>query len=213
MFTFPKTPYIYSETVRDDKVLNKEERNAFLSNVITIEEKVDGYNLGISFDDEGELLLQHRGAYVDDPKIHEWIKPKTDDLFDNLMNRYILFGEWCYYKHSIHYTELPNFFLGFDIYDTLLDKFYCITDRNYFLNKINIHPIPLIDIGIFTLENLQKYLITPSHFGPIKEGLYLRLDGEDFIEDRSKIVNSNFTQNIDIHWTKEPVIRNKILYK
>jgi atypical dual specificity phosphatase len=31
--------------------------------------------------------------------------------------RYILYGEWCYAKHSIHYARLPDLFLAFDIYD------------------------------------------------------------------------------------------------
>jgi len=28
----------------------------------------------------------------------------------------ILYGEWCYAKHSIHYTMLPDYFIAFDIF-------------------------------------------------------------------------------------------------
>ena len=31
--------------------------------------------------------------------------------------RNILYGEWVYAKHSIHYTALPGYFIAFDIWD------------------------------------------------------------------------------------------------
>ena len=30
--------------------------------------------------------------------------------------RYILFGEWLFARHTIHYRELPHYFFEFDIY-------------------------------------------------------------------------------------------------
>ena len=38
-------------------------------------------------------------------------------LFEILSEKFILFGEWCYAQHSIFYDRLPDWFLGFDIYD------------------------------------------------------------------------------------------------
>ena len=42
--------------------MSEEERDEFLRYQITVEEKIDGANLGISFDGDGNLLLRNRGA-------------------------------------------------------------------------------------------------------------------------------------------------------
>ena len=34
-----------------------------------------------------------------------------------LGDRFILFGEWLYARHSVHYRRLPHYFFEFDIYD------------------------------------------------------------------------------------------------
>ena len=34
-----------------------------------------------------------------------------------LEDRFILFGEWVYARHSVHYRRLPHYFFEFDIYD------------------------------------------------------------------------------------------------
>jgi hypothetical protein len=36
---------------------------------------------------------------------------------DSESPRFILFGEWVYAKHSIHYSKLPAYFIAFDIFD------------------------------------------------------------------------------------------------
>ena len=66
-FKFPSTPHLavlLGVDVRGDKVMSGEERGEFLRHEITVEEKIDGANLGISFDGDGSLRLQSRGALV-----------------------------------------------------------------------------------------------------------------------------------------------------
>ncbi len=62
-FKFPTTPHLATlpnVEVRGDKVLSPSERDEFLQHALTIEEKVDGANLGISFDKEGNVQFQNR---------------------------------------------------------------------------------------------------------------------------------------------------------
>ena len=66
-FKFPSTPHLavlLGVDVRGDKVMSEKERDEFLRHEITVEEKIDGANLGISFDGGGSLLLQNRGGIV-----------------------------------------------------------------------------------------------------------------------------------------------------
>jgi hypothetical protein len=45
-----------------------------------------------------------------------WKQQHQAALYSFLTPNLILFGEWCYSKHSIHYTKLPDYFLAFDMY-------------------------------------------------------------------------------------------------
>ncbi len=47
----------------------------------------------------------------------QWASAKRGLLRDMLDSDYLLFGEWLYARHSIHYRQLPHFFFEFDIYD------------------------------------------------------------------------------------------------
>nr|WP_319495301.1 RNA ligase family protein [uncultured Desulfobacter sp.] len=138
-FKFPSTPHLIvlgGNQVREDKVLTKESRNIFLKNQLIVEEKIDGANLGISFDQDGTLILQNRGAVLSPPytgqwqKLKRWLSIHMEKLFDHLHDRYILFGEWCFAKHSIGYNKLPDYFLGFDVFDKKNDKFLSFDLRN-----------------------------------------------------------------------------------
>jgi hypothetical protein len=42
------------------------------------------------------------------------------------------------------------------------------------------------------------------------EGIYLRIESEDFVQKRCKLVRHDFIQNIESHWQKHEMIRNTI---
>lgn len=53
----------------------------------------------------------------------------------------------------------------------------------------------------------------PSYYGANKiEGIYLRRDKGNWLEKRAKLVRADFTQTIDEHWSRKPLIPNKIQY-
>ncbi len=61
-YKFPSTPHLAllgDIEVRDDKIMPEAERDKFLQNKIVVEEKIDGANLGISFDVEGNIRTQN----------------------------------------------------------------------------------------------------------------------------------------------------------
>ena len=216
-FKFPSTPHIVllrNVEIRDDKVLSESERNEFLRNELVIEEKVDGANLGISFDSEGNIRLQVRGAYLFPPfvgqwkKLAEWLHPRFEVLFDHLVDQFILFGEWCFAQHSISYNRLPDWFLGFDVYDKSNEKFFSTERRNAFFEEIGIDQVPLIGRGHYSLSGL-KALFSKSEFGDsLAEGLYLRLDHGKWLVKRAKIVHPIFIQSIEQHWSKSQLRTN-----
>lgn len=215
---FPSTPYIEFQkgTIRKEKVLTEKEIEMILTQRIYVEEKIDGANLGISFDCEGNLLLQNRGSYLYPPLegqwklLNGWIKKHENRMFDVLADEYILFGEWCYATHSIYYDSLPDWFVGFDILEKKSNRFLNVPKRNLMMNQIGIFTVPLLGKGAFTLEQLKQFF-GKSRFGNEEcEGIYLRQDGVDYLNYRAKIVRDDFRQNIDIHWSKKRMTYNKI---
>lgn len=218
-FKFPSTPHLAllgDVTVRGDKVMSESERGEFLRHEIVVEEKVDGANLGISFDSSGNICAQNRGAYLHLPssgqwkKLSEWLKPRTDALFEQLTDQFILFGEWCYAQHSVIYDRLPDWFLGFDIYDKSNAKFFSCHRRNEVFRTIGIIQVPLIKRGYFSLSELNSFLSQSQLSDKPAEGLYLRLDRSDWLEQRTKLVRPAFIQSVEQHWSRSGVKANRL---
>ncbi|MDA3787227.1 MAG: RNA ligase family protein [Desulfobacula sp.] len=217
---FPSTPHLAvlgENIIRVDKVLSRKNRDAFLKSRLIVEEKIDGANLGISFDGQGNLTLQNRGSILLQPysgqwkKLAKWLPPRLENLFDHLHDQYILFGEWCFAKHSVEYNRLPDYYLGFDLFDKTSRQFLSFDWRNQMFEQMNISSVPFIKKGTFSLQQLEN-LMGNSRFsdGPA-EGIYLRHDGDNWLKQRAKIVKAKFIQTIDVHWFRKAIIPNQII--
>lgn len=99
------------------------------SQFLVIEEKLDGTGVTLFFDNNLDLQIWHRGSKASGKEfdhLHTWANAHYDALFDLLSQRFVLFGEWMYAKHSIYYDKLPldpetgspQYFLESDIFDT-----------------------------------------------------------------------------------------------
>lgn len=218
-FKFPSTPHLTllgTNSVRDDKVFSKNEMDGFLEHELMIEEKMDGANLGISFDSSGNLNLQNRGSYLLKPysgqwkRLVGWLPFKLEFIFDCLQDRYILFGEWCFARHSVWYNNLPDWFLGFDIFDKQAGRFLSCKKRDKMFKRMNIFPIPLIGSGCFTLKELKEFFRKSVFSNTSAEGIYLRYDKGAWLEDRAKLVRPEFIQAIETHWSGKGIIPNKL---
>lgn len=219
-YKFPSTPYIEfdKKTVRKDKVLSRNEIEIILNKEIILEEKIDGANLGISFSEDGKLLLQNRGSYLYPPFegqwkiLQQWIKRYEEKMFDSLTNEFVLFGEWCYATHTIYYDSLPDWFVGFDIFEKKTEKFLSTEKRNTIMRNIGISIVPMLGRGFFSLDDLRMTFCTSKFGTNICEGIYIRQEEGDYLNYRAKIVRNDFSQNIGEHWSKQEIRHNKIAY-
>ena len=216
---FPSTPHLAllgNADIRNDKVMTASERNEFLCHELVVEEKIDGANLGISFDSNGNIRAQNRGVYLDLPglgqwkKLREWLTPRTDAFFEHLFDRYILFGEWCYAKHAVFYDRLPDWFLGFDIYDRETVRFLSCGRRNELFRTIRIYPVPTIRCGYFTLSGLSELLLQSMLGDHPAEGIYLRDDRGGWLVRRAKLICPGFVQSVEQHWSRKNIVPNRL---
>ena len=218
-FKFPSTPHLAllgDVEVRDDKVMSKSERDELFRHELVVEEKVDGANLGISFDAEGNVRTQNRGSYLQLPssgqwkKLSDWLDLRIDSFFEQLTDRFILFGEWCYAQHSVIYDQLPDWFLGYDIFDKNNVKFFSCSRREKLFRRLDIFQVPIIGHGHYSLSELQS-LLSKSQLGKKPaEGLYLRVDQGDWLVQRAKLVRPAFIQSVDQHWSRSGIKTNQL---
>jgi hypothetical protein len=220
---FPRTSHIYNlgSATRDDLLLDKQDIELFLSKEITIEEKIDGANLGLRMNDDYLIECQNRSKIVNSStqsqfsNLDTWIKNNYTDLFLILENKnLILFGEWMQAKHSIFYDNLPGYFIAFDIYDINEKQFYSRSKFSEILEQTSIPIINVLFKGVIgSKDNLLKLLKTESKYANQNiEGLYLRIDKDDVLESRSKLVSAEFIQGIEEHWSSKTMIKNITKY-
>lgn len=220
-FRFPQTPHLTwlgQGRPRDDKVLSDADVQALLAGEVVVEEKVDGANLGLSTSEEGHLQVQNRGAYLDPEQsppqfrpLWPWLTAREEGLVDALWPDLILFGEWCYAVHSVAYDRLPDWFLGFDVYDRSVGRFWSSGRRNGLCARAGLHVVPSLGRGRFTLGQLCHLLKETSRVGggPI-EGIVVRREDDGFTAARAKLVRAEFAQAIEQHWSAGPLRRNEM---
>lgn len=218
-FKFPSTPHLATLAgvdIRGDKVLSESEREEFLQHDLVVEEKVDGANLGISFDSEGNIRAQNRGAYLQLPgtgqwkKLGDWLTPRTDTLFEHLSDHFILFGEWCYAQHSVFYDRLPDWFLGFDVYDKQARRFLSSERRDTLLRGMAIAQVPVLARGNFMYSEIKTFLSTSKLGDQPAEGIYLRYDQNGWLKQRAKLVRPAFIQAVKQHWSRSAIRPNRL---
>ena len=226
---YPRTPHLFgSKGTDDDKHLGCEESEAFIADPsLVVEEKLDGTNVGIHFTSSGRMVLQCRGHEITEgmhPQydlFKQWTSVKRAPLKTMLGSRFILYGEWLYAKHSVHYRKLPHYFFEFDIYDKDTEQFLDLDTRLKMLEGTGLQTVPVVHRGRATADKLQT-LIGPSAFdsafdNPVTrrtdnliEGLYCRTEADGRVTGRAKMVRSEFVEKVkqSEHWQHQKMIPN-----
>lgn len=121
---------------------------------LVIEEKLDGANAGISFDGAGRLWLQSRGHFLTGgPRekhfdlFKRWAYTHASALRAALGQRFVLYGEWLYAKHTVFYDRLPHYFLEFDVLDTETGAFLATDERRALLGGTPVASVPVLQTG------------------------------------------------------------------
>lgn len=220
---FPRTRHLAwlgAAPPRDDKLMSEADAHALLQGDVTFEEKVDGANVGLFVREDGEVHARNRGTWLA-PGGHPqfgplwgWIAARTTALCTQLGTDLVLFGEWVFAVHSVHYDALPDWFLAFDVYSRREARFWCVARRDTLLAELDVVAVPRIEIpkserSIASLRRQVDEL--PSRLGaPRAEGLYVRRDDDSHLIERAKLVRSDFLTPDETHWSKRALQRNRL---
>jgi hypothetical protein len=208
------------DSITFDKLSNK---------FLVIEEKVDGTGVSISLDSHLDLQINHRGSPAigkEFKALHTWADKHWEDLLFLLSERYILFGEWMYHKHTIFYDNLPHFFLESDIYDQERNIWLSTSARNNLLKgHTYIKQVPVIAAfkpsALWQITDLvgktkfqsdqwqnalkEKCSLMGANFETVlketdssgmMEGLYIKHEDDFQVKGRYKYVRHEFLQSI-----------------
>ena len=190
---YPRTPHIEGSRLQPgDEDLSQIPFSAIAGKNLVIEEKCDGANSAISFDENGELLLQSRGHYLTggDRERHynlmkQWAMVHKDAFYQVLGKKYIMYGEWMYAKHTVYYDALPHYFLEFDILDRETGVFLDTPSRHELIKELPVVSVPVLGTGVYQSKEEMLKLLGQSNYvtGNQRENLYravvkLGLDAE-----------------------------------
>lgn len=121
---------------------------------LVVEEKLDGANSAVSFGEDGELLLQSRGHYLEGgarekhfDRLKGWATVHADALRARLGARYVMYGEWLYAKHTVFYDALPHWFMEFDVLDRASGVFLSTPARRELLAGLPVAQVPVLFEG------------------------------------------------------------------
>lgn len=217
---FPRTPHLEgSRTQRGDEDVAIVSPHDLRGQYVVVEEKVDGANSAVSFDEDGTLVLQSRGHVLSGgPRERQfdlfkrWANHHREALWSLLGARYIMYGEWLYARHMIPYDLLPHFFLEFDILDRESGVFLGTDLRKQVLEGGPVVSVPVLATG--ALGKLEKLIgMSQCASNELMEGLYIKSEKDGRVIGRYKYVRSGFLQAVEdegMHWTDRPLEPNRL---
>ena len=172
LYKYPRTPHLTGSRLQPgDEDLRVVPFELLGGRRLVIEEKLDGANSAVSFGDDGRLLLQSRGHFLDGgPRerhfalLKAWAGSVRRELWEALGKRYVMYGEWLYAKHTIFYDELPHYFFEFDVLDKETGHFLSTGARRELLGRAPVVPAPVLYEGEARAAGRLDGLIKASSF-------------------------------------------------
>jgi hypothetical protein len=221
---YPRTPHLEGSRLQPgDEDLSQIPFKNIKGKYLVVEEKIDGANCAISFDDEGNLLLQSRGHYLTGGYrerhynlFKQWASIHREEFFNVIENRYIIYGEWMYAKHKVYYDNLPSYFMEFDVYDKTEKMFLSTEKRQQLLKGLPICSVPVLSAGVFNkIDDILKCLVeskykTPNHLNNLIENITsLGLNVEETLKETD---TSNLMEGLYIKVEENGTVVDRIKY-
>lgn len=204
-FKYPRTfNFEWSEgATSDDKIMH--DYSNFIGKWVICTIKMDGEN--------SSLMKNYCYARSLDSNNHpsrNWLKGLWGSMCHNIPENWRICGENLYATHSIHYTDLPSYFMVFNIWN---EDNMCLnwTDTLVWCELLGLEHVEVIYEGIFDIEIIKKL---HENLDLTKdEGFVLRLAEsfhyDDFGKSVAKWVRKGHVQT-DEHWTTQKIVPNEL---
>jgi len=201
--------------VKGKLLLDHNQVKDLFAGMVTIEEKMDGANIGIIRHKTG-FHLQKRGSLVSTSEhaqfqfFHNWANVQNYDKLMALPKKYIVYGELMYALHTIYYDQLPDFVLVFDVWngERYLNRF----ERDKFCDKYSFHQVPLLFTDFYNPVDVQHLVPKKSAYGSTAEGIVIKRYKKNGNYCKAKLVWPRFQKEMEEsdHWMHKQLRRNKL---
>jgi hypothetical protein len=205
-FKYPKTlHFAFSPGIKnDDRTI--ENLETFVGQEIVISEKMDGENTTMYPDH-----IHARSLNSNHHPSQAWVKKFHASIRHDIPADWRICGENLYARHSLEYTKLESYFLGFSIWDATNT---CLSwdDTLEWFTLLGITPVPVLYRGTFSQRMLESFAF---HLDLERtEGFVVRLTNgfsyRQFPNSVAKWVRSNHVQTPQ-HWKSQAVIPNQTI--
>ena len=183
---------------------------------IVIQEKIDGSNASIRYDEESGTLkaFSRRLELSADNTLNgfwDYVQTLNLEIFKEILgSRYIVFGEWMGAKHAIKYPEnVYGKFWMFDVWDTQTEQYLPYEETRSFYDKLiacgneenKFNFVPVFYIGKFESWEKTSELVGRTEVGaePTGEGIVIKR--QNCLDSKSsrlpfyvKIVSEQFSE-------------------
>lgn len=220
---YPRTRHVEGSRLQlgdksDDKPIS-ELQGQFL----TIEEKVDGANCGLSFQPDGSPMLQSRGHFLTGGHrerhfdlFKTWTSVHAARFFDVLGTKHVMYGEWVYAKHTVFYDQLAHYFLEFDVFDMAAQQFLSTAARRNLLQGLPVMPVPIVYQGAITTATEVAALVQPSLYKSkewrdrLDEAAKTSGSRGDFVEKQTE--DSNLAEGVYLKCEDDMIVHDRFKY-
>jgi hypothetical protein len=203
IYKYPKTPHLpWSPNLQNDD-RRIESLESLLGQEVIVTEKMDGENTNMYND---HIHARSPMPLVSHPSRNR-IKELHDRIKRDIPHGWRICGENCYAKHSIHYENLPGYFLVFGIWN----KEICLSwdDTIEWCQLLNLPTVPVLWTGTFTEKQIKQFDTNNAH----TEGYVVRVARSftfnEFPKVCAKYVRTNHVQTSK-HWMLQPIIENTL---
>lgn len=213
---FPRTPHLPGALAAsaDDLVAGPEALQLIMptgNRLVCFEEKLDGANARVCFDGRGEPIIGNRDKILNKGYVRKstpakiqfrsfftWVYDHRKE-FEALARYYdeppVVYGEWLYATHTIHYDSLPALFIPFDL--------WVPRGIGYCFEAPGEARLRLTEAGFCVPPLLPGLEIGKSAWGLERaEGIYIKVqDGLFSQQHRYKLVRADFKPREDFNTT------------
>lgn len=223
LLKYPRTRHIEGSRLQKGDTNDDMKISALKKVELVVEEKVDGANCGISFDQNGQLLLQSRGHYLFSGHrerhfnlLKTWANTHASIFHDVLSHRYVMYGEWMYAKHTVFYDYLPHYFMEFDVFDRDQKVFLSTNARYELLKGLPIVPVPVLFKGVINSIGQIEELVQPSLYKSKSWRVALQLAAKqsgsrsDFVEKQTE--DNNLAEGLYFKKEKNRHVEERFKY-
>ena len=196
-YHLPISPGVMS----DDKIL-KDLSGLSSADEVVFTEKMDGEN----------TTIQAEGCHARSPNSgyhasRDWVKAFAAGISPQLSPGERIVGEYLFAQHSVAYTDLPSYFMGFawivegsiQSWDDTLERFQALA----------IQPVPILHRGPFTDDAIQG--VISSLDLNRQEGFVVRNTASfpeaDMGLQMGKYVRADHVQS-ETHWMHAEIVKN-----